>query len=150
MEREEILLVQWLAPVGDQLCLNSRVNQVARLLHLRGYPPMCVCECFCQNTVSPCLQEIWPRSFCAPCAWSLTCFVFQTNDAVGFLFNWVFFVPLIGKIPTDWVCRLTCLISQSLDLSSCSTSCSGSWASESDVALSSPRVSRGSQIVQRV
>ena len=35
-------------------------------------------------------------SFCVP-AWSLTCFVFQTNDAVGFLFNWVFFVPLIGK-----------------------------------------------------
>ena len=24
--------------------------------------------------------------------------VFQTNDAVGFLFNWVFFVPLIGNV----------------------------------------------------
>lgn len=47
-------------------------------------------------------------SFCVP-AWSLTCFVFQTNDAVGFLFNWVFFVPLIGKaasLQSDWVSGL--------------------------------------------
>lgn len=27
----------------------------------------------------------------------IICVVFQTNDAVGFLFNWVFFVPLIGN-----------------------------------------------------
>ena len=32
-----------------KLCLNSQANQVARLMHLPGYSPQCVCQC---HTVS--------------------------------------------------------------------------------------------------
>ena len=114
-----------------KLCLNSRANQVARLLHSKqGYSPnVCVSVTQCL-----CLQEMWKNVFRFVSPHGLlrvSCFRRTTpwgSSLTGsFLSPW----SVKASLQSAWVFGLICLISQSLDLSSCSTSCWGSWASES-------------------